>query len=175
MGGGVSALIAEALEAAPPLPEPGNSPPGGSLASSLGIGASSGGAGPGAMLPSLGSQGMGGPGAGGPGSGGPGLGGQSPPGQVNSPTAAFPTPPQGFQHAQGGQLQGSSGIGPGGLPELSPTGYPIGDAVSQPLPSKKKRGAGGLIVVCLLVLILAAAVTFILLKYRAKLGIPLHF
>ena len=41
---------------------------------------------------------------------------------------------------------------------------------------RKKRGAGGLILVCLLVLVLAAAVTFILLKYRVRLGIPLpHF
>jgi hypothetical protein len=157
MGGGVSALIQEALAEAPaPGSDSGQSPPGGSLASALSGGQGLASMGSNAsqlpMMSNLGQQG--------------GQGFDAQPG-------AFPTPPQGFpQTATGGGSQLSQGaVGPGGMPELSPTGYPIGNAVSEPLP-KKKRGAGGLILVCLLVLVLAAAVTFILLKYRVKLGIP---
>jgi hypothetical protein len=147
LGGGLGGLIAEALEAAPPVaqPDPAQSPPGGALAASLGLSAP----------PPQPLGGLGGP---------AGLG---------SVGAAFPTPPQGFPQSSGAGLASPPAL----AGDVAPTGYPVGAGISgdvAPEP-KKKRGVGGLIVVCLLVLVLAAAVTFILLKYRAKLGIPLHF
>ncbi len=152
-GIGLSGLIQESLEGAPAMgPDPGQSPPGGSLASSLGVGSQ------GAMMGNNANQ-------------LPMMSNLAP-----NQHGGFPTPAQGFLLAGGnpGQVNVQA-LGPGGMPEMSATGYPIGAAVSEPMP-KKKRGAGGLIVVCLLVLVLAAAVTFILLKYRAKLGISLpHF
>lgn len=86
-----------------------------------------------------------------------------------TPPGAFPPPPGGYAPALAAQ-----GMLSNSLPtDLSPTGYPLGASLSEAAP--RKKSSIGLIIVCLLVLVLAAAVTFLALKYRAKLGIPLHF
>ena len=145
MAGGVSAMIQEALEQGPPLHVDPNPSPPQGHSSNALVAAP-----PNPML-----QGMSHP---------ANQGAQQLGGQNNMMPGAFPPPPGGYQASQGMQSNGG---------EVSPTGYPIGAMLGEPSP--KKRSSLGLVIVCLLVLVLAAAVTFLVLKYRAKLGIPLHF
>lgn len=198
-GPGVSALIAETLEAAPqppPAPQP--------LAHET-TGLGFGGQGPFApQNPSLGQSPPGGQGGPFQPMGGAGGGFNNPApwmqqGQEVSGSFAFQPPPTAQTVAfppgspGGPPLPGlnSPGIAeaqplaPFGPPEQAPAapagspgaaspGYPVGaslaDASAAAAPPRRKRSKAGLIIICFLMLILAAAVTFSILRFRPQLG-----
>lgn len=185
---GVSALIAEALDApkgdaapspAAPNPEGGafgafggpiNAPP-----HNPGFGApNAGGFGSSPQPGGFGQQ----PGFG---QGGAPFGGQPGPqgfGANNAAGGFGATPPQNPQGAFGGGFgQNQAGFGDAAMAQPGPhahqPAFPTGEPTTSGPAIKLKQGRsyGSLILICVLVLVLAAAVTFIVLKYRDKLGL----
>lgn len=192
-GTGVSALIAEALDAPKP---PGDGPQGGSANEPAAGGSPGfGGFGSPPNVPGFGGApgGFGQPGFGaqfpqqpgfGPGGGTPGFGAPTP---TNTPGFGAPNanPPQGGFGSPGnfgqggfnpafGQNPGAPGFGDPtpGHAQHNPA-FPTGEPTTSGPAIKLKQGRsyGSLILICVLVLVLAAAVTFIVLKYRDKLGL----
>ncbi|MFO0618577.1 MAG: hypothetical protein U0414_38655 [Polyangiaceae bacterium] len=110
----------------------------------------------------------------------PGFGGGFPQGQGQqgfNPGAGYPqggfNPAFGQGAPQQNQFQpGMQGFGdPGGAAQPRP--FPTGEPTTSGPAIKLKQGRsyGSLILICVLVLVLAAAVTFIVLKYKDKLGL----
>ncbi|HTJ81062.1 MAG TPA: hypothetical protein VL400_05040 [Polyangiaceae bacterium] len=67
------------------------------------------------------------------------------------------------------QQQGLAGAAPG---SEAPMGYPVGQAATQPQTQVEVKPSSklGLFIVCFLVLVLAATVTFVALRFRAQIG-----
>jgi hypothetical protein len=69
-------------------------------------------------------------------------------------------------------IPGPQGLDPAGSYPLVGQPAPPSPEMAQPQP---RKGRSSLLVICLLVLVLAATLTFIALKYRQQLGIPIPF